>query len=77
MQEIHAIGFSGGKDSTALLVRMLELNQNQEIKYHVLITPTGDEPPDMVQRWRWLLRAADKEMTKQREEKTGCRVCSL
>jgi 3'-phosphoadenosine 5'-phosphosulfate sulfotransferase (PAPS reductase)/FAD synthetase len=71
--ELHVVGISGGKDSTALGLKLAEIYQGvHELLF--LITPTGDELPDMVDHWqfikdrvtamghRWLaVRVPDKE----------------
>lgn len=48
----HVIALSGGKDSTALALRLRELNP--DVPYVYLITPTGDELPEMVAHWERL-----------------------
>lgn len=52
----HIVWVSGGKDSTALALRLKELNP--KIDYIFACTPTGDELPEMVNHWAWL----DKEL---------------
>ena len=49
MNEKHVVALSGGKDSTALALRLRELNPQQEYVY--LCTPTGDELPEMLAHW--------------------------
>jgi 3'-phosphoadenosine 5'-phosphosulfate sulfotransferase (PAPS reductase)/FAD synthetase len=44
----HIVAISGGKDSTALALRLAEIEPRD---YTYLITPTGDELPDMVAHW--------------------------
>lgn len=44
----HVIGLSGGKDSTALALRLQELGEHD---YEFLCTPTGDELPEMFAWW--------------------------
>ena len=48
----HVIALSGGKDSTALALRLRELNP--DVDYTYVCTPTGDELPEMFEFWRWL-----------------------
>jgi len=48
----HVVALSGGKDSTALALRLRELNPN--VDYTYVCTPTGDELPDMFAHWRTL-----------------------
>lgn len=45
----HIIAFSGGKDSTAMALRLRELHPGKELLF--LITPTGDELPEMTAHW--------------------------
>lgn len=45
----HVVGLSGGKDSTALALRLVELNP--ETPYTFICTPTGDELPEMDAHW--------------------------
>jgi 3'-phosphoadenosine 5'-phosphosulfate sulfotransferase (PAPS reductase)/FAD synthetase len=48
----HVVALSGGKDSTALALRLHELNP--DVEYTYVCTPTGDELPDMFAHWRSL-----------------------
>lgn len=45
----YVVGISGGKDSVALALRLAEVEPETDWEY--LITPTGDELPDMVEHW--------------------------
>lgn len=45
----HILGLSGGKDSTALALRMKELHPDLPITF--ICTPTGDELPAMQAHW--------------------------
>ncbi len=47
----HLVALSGGKDSTALALRLAETEPQD---YTYFITPTGDELPDLVEHWRRL-----------------------
>ena len=47
----HVIGLSGGKDSTAMALRLLEVEPRE---YTLVCTPTGDELPEMMEHWRKL-----------------------
>ena len=47
----HVIGLSGGKDSTALALRLQELNEHD---YEFICTPTGDELKPMLDWWNRL-----------------------
>lgn len=44
----HVVALSGGKDSTALALRLAEIEPRP---YRYLCTPTGDELPEMVAHW--------------------------
>jgi 3'-phosphoadenosine 5'-phosphosulfate sulfotransferase (PAPS reductase)/FAD synthetase len=46
---LHVVGLSGGKDSTAMAVRLRQLQPDQEFTY--ICTPTGNEPQEMVDHW--------------------------
>lgn len=50
----YIVALSGGKDSSAMAVRLKELYPNREFEY--VITPTGDELPDMFEHWENLER---------------------
>lgn len=45
----HLVALSGGKDSTALALRLRELEPDTDFIY--ACTPTGDELPEMVGHW--------------------------
>lgn len=45
----HVVALSGGKDSTALALRLKEQYPEREFTY--FITPTGDELPDLLAHW--------------------------
>ena len=47
----HIVALSGGKDSTALALRLAEVEPRD---YEYLCTPTGDELPVMEAHWRHL-----------------------
>ena len=57
----HVIALSGGKDSTALALRLRELNP--ETDYTFVCTPTGDELPEMFEHWRKLGDLLGKRIT--------------
>jgi 3'-phosphoadenosine 5'-phosphosulfate sulfotransferase (PAPS reductase)/FAD synthetase len=53
----HIVALSGGKDSTALALRLAEVEPRE---YEYVFTPTGDELPEMIEHWirlRQLLNA--------------------
>ena len=47
----HVVALSGGKDSTALALRLAEVEPRD---YTYVCTPTGDELPEMFAHWRKL-----------------------
>lgn len=57
----HVIALSGGKDSTALALRLRELNPFTD--YDFVCTPTGDELPEMFAHWRTLGDILGKQIT--------------
>lgn len=48
----HVVALSGGKDSTAMALRMRELYPFRKLEY--VLTPTGDELPEMEAHWNWI-----------------------
>ena len=48
----HIVALSGGKDSTAMALRLRYLHP--DVPYRFVITPTGNELPDMVAHWERL-----------------------
>src|SRR3990167_8043194 len=49
MKEIHVVALSGGKDSTAMALRLAELEPRD---YVYVCTPTGRELPEMFDHWK-------------------------
>jgi len=49
-QPIHVVAFSGGKDSTAMVLRMREVWPR--LQFRVICTPTGDELPELNDHWK-------------------------
>ena len=47
----HVVALSGGKDSTAMALRLAEVEPRD---YQYVCTPTGDEPPAMFAHWKRL-----------------------
>lgn len=47
----HVVGLSGGKDSTALALRLMEVEPR---KYEFICNETGDELPEMHDHWKRL-----------------------
>lgn len=52
------VALSGGKDSTAMALRLAELG----VPFQVLYTPTGDELPEVQRHIERVIRACDAEM---------------
>jgi len=48
----HIVALSGGKDSTAMALRLAEVEPQT---YEYVITPTGNELPEMVAHWKRLM----------------------
>lgn len=48
----HIVALSGGKDSTAMALRLAEIEPY--IDFSFVCTPTGNEPPEMFAHWRHL-----------------------
>ncbi len=44
----HIVGLSGGKDSTAMALRLAEIEPRD---YTYICTPTGNEPAEMIAQW--------------------------
>lgn len=49
--ELHVVALSGGKDSTAMALRLREVEPRE---YVYVCTPTGNELPEMFAHWRKL-----------------------
>ena len=56
----HIVSLSGGKDSTAMALRLAKIEPQD---YEYLITPTGNELPEMIQHWRTLAERLGKPLT--------------
>jgi predicted PP-loop superfamily ATPase len=63
---MHIVALSGGKDSTAMALRLRELHP--DVPYRFIITPTGNELPTMDAHWAKL----DDD-----EPEESCRVCRM
>jgi len=57
----HVVALSGGKDSTAMALRLIETEPRD---YKFVITPTGDELPDMVAHWNRLEGLLETPLTR-------------
>lgn len=56
----HIVALSGGKDSTAMALRLAEVEMRD---YEYLITPTGNELPEMFEHWKRLAETLGKPLT--------------
>lgn len=56
---MEIIAFSGGKDSTAMALRLEEIEPNKERMF--LFTPTGDELPEMARHMEYMKTLFGKE----------------
>jgi hypothetical protein len=56
---MHIIALSGGKDSTAMALRLAEIEPRD---YVFVCTPTGNEPPEMFEHWRNLGKILGKPL---------------
>lgn len=59
----HVVGLSGGKDSTALALRLAEVEPQD---YEYICNETGNELPDMQAHWRKLELLLGKEIVRVR-----------
>lgn len=59
MTTLHVVALSGGKDSTAMALRLAELEPRD---YTYVCTPTGDELPEMFEHWRSLAERLGKPL---------------
>ena len=60
MTATHVVALSGGKDSTAMALRLMEIEPRD---YKFVITPTGDELPDMYEHWRNIGQLLGQQLT--------------
>ncbi len=64
----HFVALSGGKDSTALVLRLAEINPG--IDFEPICTPTGNELPEMFAHWRYLEGLIGKKILQVKSEHT-------
>jgi Phosphoadenosine phosphosulfate reductase family len=64
----YIVGLSGGKDSTALALRLAEVEPRD---YEYICTPTGDELPEMKAWWARLELLLGKPLIRITNSKTG------
>lgn len=62
----HVVGLSGGKDSTALALRLAEIEPRY---YEYICNETGNELPDMIAHWEKLEQLLEKPIKRVRYEK--------
>jgi 3'-phosphoadenosine 5'-phosphosulfate sulfotransferase (PAPS reductase)/FAD synthetase len=63
----HIVALSGGKDSTALALRLAEVEPRD---YVYICTPTGDELPEMEGHWRKLSKLLGQPILRLRDPET-------
>ena len=68
----HIVGLSGGKDSTALALRLRELNP--DVAYEYIYNETGDELPEMAAHIDRLGRLLGADIRRVRLERAGAAV---
>lgn len=61
MTTLHVVALSGGKDSTAMALRLKELAPSRDYVY--VCTPTGNELPEMFAHWRKLSKLLGTPIT--------------
>lgn len=61
MEKTHIVALSGGKDSTAMALRLRETEPNTDFEF--VVTPTGNELPEMVSHWNKLQELLDRKLT--------------
>lgn len=62
----HVVGLSGGKDSTALALWLVE---NEPRQYEFICNTTGDELPEMIDHWKRLEDMLESEIVQVRHER--------
>lgn len=67
MKKVHLVGLSGGKDSSAMALRLRELYPEREFTF--FCTPTGDELPEMEAHWRKLSLLLGQPILRLRDPK--------
>lgn len=70
---MNIVALSGGKDSTAMALRLKELHP--EIDFTYVCTPTGDELPEMQAHWRKLAVMLGKPILYLRHKFTLNELC--
>lgn len=68
----HVIGLSGGKDSTALALRLAEVEPRD---YEYICNETGNELPEMQEHWRKLEAMLGKPLVRVRHERSLTEEC--
>lgn len=68
----HVVGLSGGKDSTALAMWLVE---NEPRDYEFICNETGDELPEMLEHWAKLERVLGKPLIRVRHNRNLDQLC--
>lgn len=68
----HVVGLSGGKDSTALALWLVE---NEPRDYEFICNTTGDELPEMLEHWAKLERMLGKPLKQVTHELNLIQLC--
>ena len=66
-KEFHIVSFSGGKDSTAMLLKMVELDM---VIDEIIFCDTGKEFPDLYKHIQKVEKYINRKITVVRGEKT-------
>jgi 3'-phosphoadenosine 5'-phosphosulfate sulfotransferase (PAPS reductase)/FAD synthetase len=72
MNEKHVVGLSGGKDSTALALWLVE---NEPREYEFICNETGNELPEMQDHWRNLERLLQAPIKRVRHSVDLLQLC--
>jgi tRNA(Ile)-lysidine synthase TilS/MesJ len=67
----HIVGLSGGKDSTAMALRLTEVEPRE---YAYICTPTGNEPAEMQAHWSHLEGLLGQPLIRQNQVRVGIRA---
>ncbi len=68
----HVVGLSGGKDSTALALWLVE---NEPREYEFICNETGDELPEMIEHWQRLERLLGAPLRRVRADQDLIELC--
>lgn len=70
----HIVALSGGKDSTAMALRLAEVEPRD---YVYVCTPTGDESDDMLEHWEYLEKLLGAQLVRLHREHPDGRTMTL